>query len=123
MHVGHRDFHKASDLLSPRVVYRVPGNHVLAGVFSGREEVTAHLTTLLERTKGTYDALKWDDWLQGEHYVAALADIRIQVAGRSSTERILFLVKFESDDAIAEVIVFFQDLRAVELLFGSTSDG
>jgi ketosteroid isomerase-like protein len=119
MHIGHRDAQQAMELLSPHVVYRVQGQHPLAGVFSGREEVTTHLLRLYERTAGTFDTLKWEDWMIGEEHVAALASIRIQVASRMYTGRHLFLVSFDIDDKISEVIVFFEDERAAERIFGS----
>lgn len=118
MHIGHRDSEQAMELLSPQVTYRVQGHHALAGVFSGREEVTRHLMLLLERTRGTLDALKWEDWLLGEDHVAALADIRAQADGQVYTGRYLFLVRFDIDDKIADVIVFIEDERAAERFFG-----
>jgi ketosteroid isomerase-like protein len=118
MHIGHRDSERAMELLSPRVVYRVQGQHQLAGTFSGREAVTTHLMRLLERTKGTFEALKWEDWLLGENHVAALANIRVEADGRLYTGRHLYLVSFDIDDKIAEVVVFFEDQRAVERFFG-----
>src|SRR5208283_3140195 len=89
MHVGHRDFGRSIELLSSNVTYRVPGNHALAGVFSGREAVTRHLIDLVERTAGSFDAVKWEDWMLGEHHVAALADIHIQSAGQRYEGRAL----------------------------------
>jgi len=118
MHIGHRDSERAMELLSPNVVYRVQGQHALAGVFSGREEVTRHLAKLQELTRGTLDSLKWEDWLLGADHVAALTDIRVQSGGRLYTGRHVYLVSFDPDDRIAEVVVFFEDERAVERFFG-----
>jgi ketosteroid isomerase-like protein len=62
--------------------------------------------------------LKWEDWLLGEDHVAALADIRAQADGQVYTGRYLFLVRFDIDDKIADVIVFIEDERAAERFFG-----
>ncbi len=114
MHIGHRDFDRSIDLLSPNVEYRVPGNHALSGVFSGREEVTSHLIDLVERTAGSFEALKWEDWMLGEHHVAALAYIHIQFAGQRFEGRVLFLVRFDIDDKIAEIVAYLEDERGLD---------
>jgi len=119
MHIGHRDFDRSIELLSPNVKYRVPGNHALAGVFSGREEVTGHLIDLVDRTAGSFDALKWEDWMLGENHVAALADIHIQSAGQRYEGRVLFLVRFDIDDKIVEIVVYLEDERGLERLLRS----
>jgi ketosteroid isomerase-like protein len=117
-HIGHRDFEEVLDLLAPNAVYRAPGHHELAGVFTGRDEISAHLQTLFERTQGTFDTLKWEDWMLGEYHVAALADVHVQIQGYRYNSRHLMLVRFEGDDKIAEIILFFEDERSLERLFG-----
>jgi len=76
LHLGHLDVEQVAKLLSPTVTYRVPGSYGLAGTFHGPDEVTRHLMALAERTRGTFDAFKWEDWMVGQDYVSILADIR-----------------------------------------------
>ena len=72
MHIGHRDFDQCIELLSPRATMRVPGRHALAGVFSGREEILKVHNRFAELTIGTFDTIKWEDWMVGEQHVAGL---------------------------------------------------
>src|ERR1700728_259386 len=87
-HLGHRDHARAIELVSPQVTYRVLGHHSLAGTFSGPDEVTNHLVNLVERTMGTFDAFKWEDWMVGEHHVAAIADIHMRADARAFAGRV-----------------------------------
>ena len=115
-HIGHHDFERSIELLSSDVTYRVAGTSALAGTFSGCGEVTRHLIDLVERTAGTFDALKWEDWMVGERHVAALVKIQVDAAARRYEGRVLFLVRFDVDDKIEEIVVFFEDERAAELV-------
>jgi ketosteroid isomerase-like protein len=118
MYIGRRQVDPGIALLAPDATYRVPGNHALGGVFTGRQEIARHLTALFERTGGTFDTYKWDDWMLGEHHVAALADVHVQTRGHMYRSRHLFLVRFDVDDQIAEITVFFEDLAALAQLIG-----
>jgi ketosteroid isomerase-like protein len=117
MHIGHRDSAKALELLAPQATYRVAGHHSLAGLYTGRDEVTNHLCDLFQRTGGTLDTLKWEDWMMGEDHVAALVDNSLQTAHRVYSGRQLFVVGFDIDDKIVEVLVFFVDEAAAERFF------
>ena len=119
MHIGHRDLDRGVELLAPNVTYRIPGNHLLAGVLSGREQVTRHFIDLAERTTGTFDALKWDDWMLGTNHVTALATIQFQMSGQVYTGRVLFLMRFDIEDKIAEIVTFLEDERSVERILAS----
>ena len=68
-------------LLSPDVTYTVPGRSSLSGVCHGPAEVRRHLAQLFAFTKGTYDVLKWVDWLVGETHVAAFQYTQMQMNG------------------------------------------
>ena len=118
MHIGHRDLDQAIGLLSPVVTYRVAGVSTLSRVFSGGAEVAGHLCDLVERTKGTFEAIKWEDWMVGEHHVAAWADIQMQMERREFAGRIMFLLGFDVADKIDEIIVLPEDPHAVERFFG-----
>jgi ketosteroid isomerase-like protein len=117
--IGHRDVEQGIELLSPDATYRVPGSHALAGTFSGRDEIIRHLISLFERTGGTLDAFKWEDWMLGEHHVAALADVHMNTKGQIYKARHLFLVRFDAHDKIEEITVFFEDQRAAERFLGA----
>jgi ketosteroid isomerase-like protein len=118
LNIGHPNVDEAIAALSPSVAYRVPGTHRLAGTFTGREAVTRHLVELVEGTLGTFDAVKWDDWLEGSLHVAALAQIHAQKEGRLFSGRVLFLVKFDSSNLIDNVEVFVEDEQSFSYFFG-----
>jgi ketosteroid isomerase-like protein len=113
LHLGHDDFSEVEELVSPDIVYRVLGNHAFAGVFTGRDEVAAHLADLADRTKRSLDTVKWDDWLVGERHAAAIAHIHVQYRGKMLMTRALYVVGMDVDNAISSVTVFFEDEGAL----------
>ena len=118
MHMGKRDVSEAIELVSPTVRYQVLGDHSLAGVFVGRQAVTEHLMTLVERTAETFAALRYEDWMVGDQHVAALVSVHVQTPGKIFEGRILVLAKFDVEvDLIDELTVFFENERAVRRFF------
>ena len=117
-HVGHHDFDHFVGLLSSDVQYRVGGRQALTGVFRGRDEVAAHVRELVERTDGTYDPFKWEDWLVGDQHVAALVDVRAQGHGARIETRLVFVLRFDAADQVSEITVFFEDSSVAERFFG-----
>lgn len=116
--MGHRDVEKVAPLLSPKVVYRVPGHHALSGSFRGIDAVITHLLDLADRSGGTMNAFKFEDWLVSENSVAAVVDLHIQGHGATVTERNVFLFSFDGSDRVAEISIFFQNEDAIERFFG-----
>ena len=118
MHIGQRSFDEVSALLADDVSYVVAGDHALAGRFSGKIQVASHLCSLAEVTGGTFDAVKWEDWMVGESHVAVLAVVHMQSVAHLFQGRHLFLVEFNVEDQISEVVVFVVNQLAVNSLFG-----
>lgn len=107
----------ADELLDPKVTYRVPGTHRLAGTFEGPGAVVGHLQHLRQFTDNTIDVLKWEDWMLGVNHVAALVDVRIEHEGSLLTLRSIFLFAMTADDKIHQIEVFFSDQRAIDRFF------
>jgi ketosteroid isomerase-like protein len=99
----------AIHLLSPDVTYTVPGRSALSGVCRGPEEVRRHLAMLLEFAKGTYDVLKWVDWMMGETHVAGLQYLQMQRNGVIYRGHQLFLVETDHNDKLSDIRVLFED--------------
>jgi ketosteroid isomerase-like protein len=116
--MGHRDIEQLAPFLSPNVVYRVPGQHALAGSFHGVDAVMTHLLDLARRSGGTFNAFKFEDWLASDNSVAVVVDLHIQGHGATVTERNIFLFGFDGSDRISEISVFFQNEDAIERFFG-----
>jgi ketosteroid isomerase-like protein len=117
-HIGREDFVQAIDLLSENVMYRAQGNNALAGLFTGRDAVIRHLTQLVERTKGTFEAFKWEDWLSGEHHVAGLSSIHARSHGMIYKGRSLTVLGFNVAGEIEHITVFFEDQGALDRFIG-----
>jgi ketosteroid isomerase-like protein len=116
--MGHRDIEQVTPFLSPNVFYRVPGQHALAGSFQGVDAVIAHLLDLADRSGGTFNAFKFEDWLVSENSVAVVVDAHIQGHGATVTERNIFLFGFDGSDRISEISIFFQNEDSIERFFG-----
>lgn len=104
-------------LLSDNVTYKVHGHRELARGITGRDAVAKHLVELVERSGGGYESLKWVDWMVGNDHVAAIAQILVQATGQRFEGPVLFVVEFDSDDKIDEIVVFAQDV-ALHILGG-----
>lgn len=118
IHVGRFAPSWASEVLSPQVTYRVAGHHALAGTFSGRDEVVSHLAKVVEVTGGTFDPIKWEDWLVGESHVATIATFNIRADHRSFAGRMIYLVGFDNADLIVSIRAFFEDEDAAAQFLG-----
>jgi hypothetical protein len=122
-HVGRFDPSWANEMLSPRVSYQVAGHHALAGTFSGRDQVLRHLSNVMDVTGGTFDPIKWEDWLVGERHVATIADIRITADHRTFAGRMIYLLGFDDGDLIVSIRAFFEDEDAAEQFLGPATPG
>lgn len=115
--IARSDVDGAVSLLSSTAKYRVEGVHSLAGTFSA-DQVVDHLQTLIQRTSGTMDATKFEDWLTGEHYVGCVVEITFHAKSRRFSGRVVFLLRFDTVDLIDQVTVFFEDADALSRFLG-----
>jgi hypothetical protein len=107
----------AARLLSPNVVCTVPGQNKLSGVFHGPDEVRGHLATLVEYAGGTFEVLKWLDWMVGETHMTALQYAQAQSGARIYRGKHLYLLESDSDDLLSDIRVFFEDQAAADRFF------
>ena len=96
-------------LLSPNVTYTVPGRSAISGVFHGPAEVKVHISRLHKFFNGTYDILKWVDWLEGESHVAGIQYVQVQSHGTRYRGHQVYVVTFDHNDALLEIKVLFED--------------
>jgi hypothetical protein len=115
--IGRADVDGAVRLLSSSVTYRVEGVHPLVGTFSA-DEVVDHLHALVQRTSGTMDATKFEDWLTGEHYVGCVVQVTFHAKRRRFSGRVFYLMKFDTVDLIDRFTVFFEDAEALSRFLG-----
>jgi ketosteroid isomerase-like protein len=106
-----------TSLLSPNVVYTVPGDHKLSGVFHGPDEVGRHIAALVDYSKGTFEVVRWMDWMLGETHITALQYAQAQHGGRTYRGHQLYLLESDPDDRLSDIKVFFEDQKAADRFF------
>jgi len=106
-------------LLSPTVVYAVPGEGPLSGVFRGRAEVSEHIGELFRITSGTFEVLKWVDWLVGLNHVAALQYAQAQGHGAIFRGHVVYVVETDQHDLLSSIRIYFENQIAAETFFGN----
>jgi len=106
-------------LLSPDVVYTVPGQGPQAGVFHGPAEVYEHIRKLFSATSGTLETLKWIDWLVGLSHVAALQFAQAQGSGIIYRNHHMYVIETGEDDLLTTIRVFFEDQAEADAFFAS----
>jgi ketosteroid isomerase-like protein len=107
----------ATRLLSPNVVFTVPGQNKLSGVFHGPDEARRHLAMLVEYSGGTFEVLTWMDWMVGETHMTALQYAQAQREGRIYRGHHLYLLESDSDDLLSNIRIFFEDQGAADRFF------
>lgn len=110
-------FDEAVRLLSPDVVYTVPGDSQISGVYRGREEVRRHMAKLIELSRGTFEVLKWMDWMVGETHIAALQYAQAQGHGDIYRGHHLYLVESDANDLLSTIRVFFENPEEADRFF------
>jgi ketosteroid isomerase-like protein len=108
-------------LLSPKVVYTVPGHGPLAGVYRGPDEVAEHIRKLFRVTSGTFQILKWVDFLVGLSHVAAVQYAQAQGDGIVYRGHQVYLVETDQQDLVTRIQVFFEDQTVADTFFASLS--
>jgi len=107
----------AVELLSPHIVYSVPGRSRLSGVFHGPDEVRRHIVKLIDFSRGTFEVLKWMDWMIGETHITVLQHAQAQTDGRIYRGHHMYLLEFDPDDLLSTITVFFEDQAAADRFF------
>ncbi len=108
-------------LLSPDVVYTVCGHSPLAGVFRGPTAVAEHMRQLLTLTSGTFEILKWVDWLVGLTHVAALQFAQAQGGGAIYRNHHMYVIETDQHDLLTNIRIFFEDQAAADTFFSDIS--
>ena len=108
-----------ASLLAPGVVYTVPGHSPLSGVYHGTAEVHDHIRHLFRATSGTFEVLKWVDWLVGLSHVAALQFVQAQGDGIVFRSHLVYVVETDLHDLITGIRVYFENESNVDAFFAS----
>jgi ketosteroid isomerase-like protein len=111
--------HDVHSLLSPDVVFTVPGQGPLTGVFRGPAEVCEHIGKLFRATSGTFETLKWVDWLVGLSHVAALQFAQAQGGGAIYRNHHMYVIETGEDHLLTNIMVFFEDQTDADAFFAN----
>jgi len=106
-------------LLSPNVVYTVPGHSPMSGVFRGPVEVFEHIGKLFRITSGTFEILKWVDWLVGLTHIAALQFAQAQGDGMIYRNHHVYLVDTDQNDLLSNIRIFFENQSEADTFFAN----
>lgn len=115
--LGRSNPQGALDLLSPTASYHVSGIHSFSGTFTSPVDILRHLEALASLTNGSVDVVKWEDWLIGEHHIAALGELRMSAEGQRYSGLHVFLFAFNEDDTVQHISVFYEDSAAALRFF------
>jgi len=108
---------EAVQLLSPHVVYSVPGHNRISGVFHGPDDVRRHIVNVIDFSRGTFEVLKWMDWMIGGSHIAALQYAQAQTRGRIYRGHHIYVLEFDPDDLLSVIKVFFEDQASADRFF------
>ena len=67
------------------------------------------MATVLEFSKGTYDVLKWADWLVGESHIITLLYVQLQNKKTQYRGHLVYFVETDRNDLLSDIKVFFED--------------
>jgi ketosteroid isomerase-like protein len=104
-------------LLSPDVVYTVPGQSPMAGIFRGPVEVYEHVAKLFTATLDTLETLKWVDWLVGLSHVAALQFAHAQGGGVIYRNHHIYVIEAGENDLLSKIQMYFEDQKEADAFF------
>ncbi len=84
--IGRGDIETFVGVLDPGVTWTVPGQHHLAGTFTGGPALLAHLAEVAQRTEGKI-AVAVVEVFAGDGRVVAIVDVELSVDGRTVQDR------------------------------------
>jgi len=90
-------------------------------VFHGPDEVRRHIVELIDFSRGTFEVLKWMDWMIGVTHITALQYAQAQTLGRVYRGHHIYLLEFDPDDLLSVIKVFFEDQPAADRFFAYDS--
>jgi hypothetical protein len=83
--------------------------------------VCDHIGHLFSVTSGTFETLKWVDWLVGLSHVAALQSAQAQDGGVIYRNHHTFVIETGEDDLLSNIRIFFEDQSAATTFFAYPS--
>ena len=116
------DFETVGTLLSDDLIWHQPGTGALSGIYSGKQNVFAHLGKMAQLSNGTF-AIDQVDYVteNGDLVVAAVA-FAVSASGYSMEMKGVDLFRFE-DGLIKEVWLFSERIDEEDRLWTALAQG
>ena len=116
------DFETVGTLLSDDLIWHQPGQGALSGIYSGKQNVFAHLSKMAQLSNGTF-AIDQVDYVteNGDLVVAAVA-FAVSASGYSMEMKGVDLFRFE-DSLIKEVWLFSERIDEEDRFWTALAQG
>lgn len=116
------DFQTVGTLLSDDLIWHQPGKGALSGIYSGKQNVFAHLSKMAQLSNGTF-AIDQVDYVteNGDLVVAAVA-FAVSASGYSMEMKGVDLFRFE-DGLIKEVWLFSERIDEEDRFWTALAQG
>lgn len=80
--------------------------------------MSEHIARLFRITSGTFEVLKWVDWLVGLNHVAALQFVQAQGSGAIFRGHVVYVVETDQHELLSSIRIFFENQIAADAFFG-----
>ncbi|KGN90466.1 ketosteroid isomerase [Porphyromonas crevioricanis] len=116
------DFDTMGALLSDDLVWHQPGKGTLSGIYSGKQNVFAHLGKMAQLSNGTFAIDQVDYITENGDLVVASIEFAVSVNGHSMEMKGIDLFRFEND-LIKEVWLFSERIDEEDRFWTALAQG
>jgi len=116
------DFETVGALLSDDLVWHQPGKRALSGVYSGKQNVFAHLGRMAQLSNGTFAIDQVDYVTENGDLVVAAIGFAVSANGHSMEMRGVDLFRFDND-LIKEVWLFSERIDEEDRFWTALAQG
>lgn len=116
------DFETVGTLLSDDLVWHQPGKGALSGIYSGKQNVFAHLSKMAQLSNGTFAINQVDYVTENVDLVVAAVAFAVSASGYSMEMKGVDLFRFE-DGLIKEVWLFSERIDEEDRVWTALAQG
>lgn len=116
------DFETVGTLLSDDLVWHQPGKGALSGIYSGKQNVFAHLSKMAQLSNGAFAIDQVDYVTENGDLVVATVAFAVSASGYSMEMKGVDLFRFE-DDLIKEVWLFSERIDEEDRFWTALAQG
>lgn len=116
------DFETVGALLSDDLVWHQPGKETLSGIYSGKQNVFAHLGKMAQLSNGTFAIDQVDYITENGDLVVASIEFAVSASGHSMEMKGIGLFRFENG-LIKEVWLFSERIDEEDRFWTALAQG